>query len=188
MPGSVMRCRGRVGSGSSLRRSWFMYWRKVMGLGEVARPPHRPQELTLANELAGVTRQHPQHLPFGRRQVQGLGGADGLFPCHCWAANRCKAHARINAAFALTRSLVSVSTMRASCSVLNRSGRRSRRTDAVRDDVQRLDGGGLLGGVKQTEIDLLAMVGKLRPPTAADRSTPRMPQRLLHYPRDCHRG
>src|SRR6476646_7441700 len=41
MPGSVMRCRGRVGSGSSLRRSWFMYWRKVMGLGEVARPPHR---------------------------------------------------------------------------------------------------------------------------------------------------
>ena len=45
-------------------------------------------------------------------------------------------------------------------------GRRSRRTDAVRDDVQRLDGG-LLGGVKQTEIDLLAMVGKLRPPTAA---------------------
>jgi hypothetical protein len=120
MPGSVMRCRGRVGSGSSLRRSWFMYWRKVMGLGEVARPPHRLQELTLANELAGVTRQHLQHLPFGRRQVQGLGGADGLFPCHCWAASRCKAHARINAAFALTRSLVSVSTMRARCSVLNR--------------------------------------------------------------------
>ena len=97
-----------------------MYWRKVMGLGEVARPPHRPQELTLANELAGVTRQHLQHLPFGRRQVQGLGGADGLFPCHCWAANRCKAHARIDAAFAVTRSLVSVSTMRAHCSVLNR--------------------------------------------------------------------
>jgi len=120
MPGSVMRCRGRVGSGSSLRRSWFMYWRKVMGLGEVARPPHRPQELTLANELAGVTRQHLQHLPFGRRQVQVLGGAHGLFPCHCWAANRCKAHARINAAFAVTRSPVSVSTMRASCSVLNR--------------------------------------------------------------------
>ena len=120
MPGSVMRCRGGVGSGSRLRRSWFMYWRKVMGLGEVARPPHRLQEWTLANELAGVTRQHLQHLPFGRCQVQGLGGAHGLFPCHCWAANRCKAHARINAAFALTRSLVSVSTMRASCSVLNR--------------------------------------------------------------------
>jgi len=120
MPGSVMRCRGRVGSGSSLRRSWFMYWRNVMGLGEVARPPHRVREWTLANELAGVTRQHLQHLPFGRCQVQGLGGAHGLFPCHCWAASRCKAHARINAAFALTRSLVSVSTMRASCSVLNR--------------------------------------------------------------------
>src|SRR6185312_8201736 len=80
MPGSVMRCRGRVGSGSSLRRSWFMYWRKVMGLSEVARPPHRLQEWTLANELAGVTRQHLQHLPFGRRQVQGLGGADGFVP------------------------------------------------------------------------------------------------------------
>src|SRR6476646_522554 len=160
MPGSVMRCRGRVGSGSSVRRSWFMYWRNVMGLGEVARPPHRVREWTLANELAGVTRQHLQHLPFGRCQVQGLGGAHGLFPCHCWAASRCKAHARINAAFALTRSLVSVSTMRTRCSVLNRWGRRSRRTDAVRDDVQRLDGGGLLGGVKQTGIDLLAMVGK----------------------------
>ena len=46
-------------------------------------------------------------------------------------------------------------------------GRRSGRTDAVRDDVQRLDGGGLLGGVKQTETDLLDMVGKLGPPTAA---------------------
>ena len=46
-------------------------------------------------------------------------------------------------------------------------GRRSGRTDAVRDDVERLDGGGLLGGVKQTEIDLLDMVGKLGPPTAA---------------------
>jgi hypothetical protein len=46
-------------------------------------------------------------------------------------------------------------------------GRRSGRTDAVRDDVERLDGGGLLGGVKQTGIDLLAMVGKLRPSTAA---------------------
>jgi len=82
---------------------------------------------------------------------------------------------------------VPVSTMRASCSVLNRWGRRSRRTDAVRDDVQRLDGGGLLGGVKQTEI-LFAMVGKLGPPTAADGSTPRMPERLLHYARDCDRG
>ena len=150
-----------------MRRSWFMYWRNVMGLGEVARPPHRVREWTLANELAGVTRQHLQHLPFGRCQVQGLGGAHGLFPCHCWAASRCKAHARINAAFALTRSLVSVSTMRASCSVLNRWGRRSRRTDAVRDDVRRLDGGGLLGGVKQTQIDLLDMVGRLGPPTAA---------------------
>src|SRR5258705_8475559 len=56
-----------------------MYGRRVMGLGEVARPPHRLQELTLANELAGVTRQHLQQLPFGRRQVQGLGGADGVF-------------------------------------------------------------------------------------------------------------
>src|SRR6478609_10000243 len=119
MPGSVMRCRGG-GPARAGGAVGFMYWRKVMGLGEVARPPHRLQELTLANELAGVTRQHLQHLPFGRRQVQGLGGADGVFLCHCWAASRCKVHARIDAAFALTRSRVSVSTMRASCSVLNR--------------------------------------------------------------------
>jgi len=173
MPGSVMRCRGRVGSGSSLRRSWFMYWRKVMGLGEVARPPHRLQELTLANELAGVTRQHLQQLPFGRRQVQGLGGADGVFLICVGDPRKGGILDRFSVGW--PRSGPCWGRWTAGVGQHDEGqllgaepvGRRSRRTDAVRDDVQRLDGGGLLGGVKQTEIDLLAMVGKLRPPTAA---------------------
>jgi len=167
MPGSVMRCRGRVGSGSSLRRSWFMYWRKVMGLGEVARPPHRLQEWTLANELAGVTRQHLQHLPFGRRQVPGLGGADGFVPLSLLGGQPLQG-ARENQR-GLRGDAVAGVGQHDEGQLLGAEpvGRRSRRTDAVRDDVQRLDGGGLLGGVKQTEIDLLDMVGKLGPPTAA---------------------
>src|ERR671930_874073 len=72
MPGSVIRCPGREGFGSSLRRSWAMYCRRWVRLGEVRRPPHLLQQLPLADQFAGLPYQDLQQLPFGLRQVDLL--------------------------------------------------------------------------------------------------------------------
>ena len=46
---------------------------QVVGLREVARPPHLLQELALAHELARVSRQHLKQLPLRRSEMYRLG-------------------------------------------------------------------------------------------------------------------
>src|SRR5689334_19110076 len=69
MPGSVSRWRGWAGSSSSLRRRFFMYWRRYSLLVLAGGSPYLLQELALADDLAGVPGQRVEQLPFGGREV-----------------------------------------------------------------------------------------------------------------------